>query len=116
MLVLGLLGMGYLWRATRTPEGSGPEFLRQWESIARWQPNNVAARLELGYGYRETGENARAIEQFDAVLEREPLNTAALYNRAMVYLEVGNGKRAEEDLWKVLAAVPDHVQAAHRTR
>ena len=85
LLLAAATYFGYAFWATRTPDGSGPEYLREWARVVRWSPDDVGARVELAYAYREIGENAAALEHLDYAVKREPLNTGARFNRAMVY-------------------------------
>lgn len=75
-------------------------------------PDDLQARLALGYAYQTDQRLDDAARQYDVVLESEPHNTAALYNKGAVQLQQGDDKAAEKTLWKVLEAEPDHVLAA----
>ena len=112
VLLVGVALVGYVWWAMRAPAGAGPMYLSEWERAVAWRPDDVRARVELGYAYRVMGKYAAALEQFDYVVRREPMNAAARYNRGMIYLAVGNDAKAEQDLWVVLDARPDHTAAA----
>lgn len=83
-----------------------------WKEKVAADPEDVDARLNLGYAYQQQGEWARALEQYDAVLERDPQNMAGMYNKGVVLLQTGETKAAEETLWDVLELAPDHALAA----
>lgn len=52
-------------------------------------PDAHAARLNLGYVYRESEMYDKALEQFEIILEREPKNALALANMGLVYEKMG---------------------------
>ncbi|MGB4593721.1 MAG: tetratricopeptide repeat protein [Coriobacteriia bacterium] len=84
----------------------------EWQDKVAADPEDVDARLNLGYAYQQQGEWAKALEQYDAALERDPENMAGMYNKGVVLLETGESKAAEETLWDVLEIAPDHALAA----
>ena len=84
----------------------------EWKDKVAADPEDVDARLNLGYAYQQQGEWASALEQYDAVLERDPQNMAGMYNKGVVFLQTGETKAAEETLWDVLEIAPDHALAA----
>jgi tetratricopeptide (TPR) repeat protein len=86
--------------------------IARWESEVAAHPDDVQARLQLGYAYQQAGRYDRAIEAYDRVLAEDPKNTAALYNRAVMYTKLDLGGQAEVAYWDVLEVEPDHAQAA----
>lgn len=84
----------------------------EWTDKVAANPEDVDARLNLGYAYQQQGEWAKALEQYDAALELDPENMAGMYNKGVVLLQTGETKAAEETLWDVLEIAPDHALAA----
>lgn len=94
--------------------GGADPAVRRWAREVARDPEDVGAKLQLGFAHQAAGDHTKALEQYDAVLKREPRNTAALFNRATVWREQGEDKLAEEGFWDVLEIEPDHVGAATR--
>lgn len=84
----------------------------EWKDKVAANPDDVDARLNLGYAYQQQGDWARALDQYEAALELDPQNMAAMYNKGVVLLQTGETKTAEETLWNVLEIAPDHALAA----
>lgn len=55
----------------------------------KYYPNAMAARLNLGYVYRESSMYEKALEQFNTVIEKEPTNGLAYANKGVVYQKQG---------------------------
>lgn len=96
---------------TSGPPAEPPQ-VERWRLEVERNPNDMAARLQLGFAYQAAGDNEQALAEYDAVLKQEPRNTAAIYNRAVVLRESGEDKLAEEAFWDVLEIEPEHVGAA----
>lgn len=119
VLVLLLAGMGlggYVLRGIVSGDGRQPdladESIEKWRAQVDERPEDLDARVQLGYAYQQAGRYDRALEQYEYVIERNPRDTGALYNRGIVYKRMGVDDRAEKALWEVLAVQEDHVLAA----
>lgn len=117
VLVLAVMGLGgYVIRGavsgvTKQPDLADEQIVR-WRSAVSANPDDLDARVQLGYAYQLAGRLDRAVDQYTYVIERDPRDTAALYNLAIVYQGMGVDDRAEEALWDVLEVQKDHVLAA----
>ncbi len=117
VLLLAVMGVGgYVLRGIVAGEGRARSV--EEEEIARWRaavardPDDVAARVSLGYAYQRAGRLDKAVSEYRRVVKVDPRNTAALYNLGVVYVRLGVDDKAEETLWDVLEVQPDHVLAA----
>lgn len=86
--------------------------IERWTAEVDRNPDDITARLGLGYACQQAGELDRALDAYAAVLRRDPSNVTALFHQGEIYLRLGLDQDAETVLWKVLDAEPDHVQAA----
>lgn len=84
----------------------------KWEKAIKADPEDLEARVQLGYAYQQDKRYDKALEQYEFVLERDPRDTAALYNRAVVFSALGLDKEAEAAFWDVLEVRADHPLAA----
>lgn len=117
VLLLAVMGLGgFVLRGIVAGEGRQPDLAD--EAIDKWRvqvderPDDLDARVQLGYAYQLAGRYDRALEQYEYVIERNPSDTGALYNRGIVYQRMGVDDRAEQALWEVLEVQQDHVLAA----
>lgn len=69
-------------------------------------PDAMAARLNLGYVYRESGMYEEALEQFNTVIEKEPTNGLAYANKGVVYQKQGKTDDAIATLQKGIEVSP----------
>lgn len=116
VLLLGVVGVGgFVARGLLAePRFTSPqerEIETRRAEVAQ-DPDDVHARLALGYAYQQDGRYDAALEEYDAVLELVPTDTAALYNTGVIMLELGRFSEAEEALWEVLEINEEHVLAA----
>ncbi len=86
--------------------------INKWAQAVAQNPENVDARIRLGYAYQQDERYDKALKEYDAALEKAPTDTAALYNKGVVLSELGLDKQSEAVLWKVLELRPDHTLAA----
>lgn len=119
LLVVGLLfavvGVGeFVVRSVRTGSTISPESvaITTAEEAVRQRPDDLDARLSLGYAYQEAARYAEALEEYDRVIAGDPGMLAARYNRGVVLLELGRADEAEVELAALLADEPTHVMAA----
>lgn len=117
VLLLAVMGLGgFVLRGIVAGEGRQPdladEAIEKWRAQVQERPEDLDARVQLGYAYQLAGRYDRALEQYEYVIERSPSDTGALYNRGIVYQRMGVDDRAEEALWRVLEVQEDHVLAA----
>lgn len=117
VLLLGVMGLGgYVIRGVVAGKGkaSTPQEreIQNWRQAVKENPEDLQARVQLGYAYQAAERYDRALEEYDYVIKRDPRNTAALYNRGVSYLELDLPDKAEEALWDVLEIDPEHVLAA----
>jgi tetratricopeptide (TPR) repeat protein len=117
VLLLAVMGLGgYTLRGMvagerRVLDVADAEIAR-WRDEVRADPDDVGARVSLGYAYQQAGRLDRAVAEYQEALERDPRNTAALYNLGVVYVRTGVDDKAEKVLWRVLEISPDHALAA----
>lgn len=117
VLLLAVMALGgYVIRGVVAGESRQPDLAEEqidkWRAAVKANPDDLDARVQLGYAYQLAGRFDRALEEYAYVVERNPQDTAALYNRGVVYQRMGVGDRAEEAFWDVLEVAPDHVLAA----
>lgn len=86
--------------------------IARWSKEVRENPDDIDARVRLGYAYQQAGRLDKAVESYEYALEKQPKNTAALYNLGIVYQRLGVDDSAERLLWDVLDVAPDHALAA----
>jgi len=70
--------------------------------------------VRMAYAHRLTQETDKALELVDEALSREPQHTQALMLRGLLQSDAGDHEAAVSDFRKVLQAVPDHKEAAHK--
>lgn len=117
VLLLGVVGVGgYAIRGIVTGGERVVDVtetaVTRWKSEVKANPDDVQARLQLGYAYQEAGRYDKAVDQYQYVIEKDPSNTAAKYNLGVVYMRLGFDDKAEQAFWDVLDVTPDHVLAA----
>ncbi len=116
VLLLAVVGLGgFLARGLLSePRYASPEEreVRVRETELASDPDDIQARLALGYAYQQAGRLEEALAEYAAVLELVPTDTAALYNTGVIRRELGEDAEAEAVLWEVLEVNPEHVLAA----
>jgi tetratricopeptide (TPR) repeat protein len=117
VLLLGVMGVGgYALRGIVAGEGRQPgiadESIERWRDEVAARPDDLDARVQLGYAYQLAGRWDRALKEYEYVIERNAGDTASRYNRGIVYQRMGVDDRAEQAFWDVLAIQEDHALAA----
>jgi len=117
ILLLAVMGVGgYVLRGVVAGESRVVDVretaVTRWKSEVRSRPDDLQARLQLGYAYQQAGRYDKAVDQYQVVVEKDPSDTAARYNLGVVYLRLGLDDEAESAFWDVLEIAPDHVLAA----
>lgn len=87
--------------------GRTGEAIEHLRSALEVEPDNAAARLELGRSLYETGDLSGAIRQTTLVLEQEPTSVDALYNLGAMYGNTMDDARAREFWERAVAIAPD---------
>lgn len=78
-----------LYRAGRIDESASA-----YQQTLSLNPNNVAARVNLGWNYYLQGKLDQAIGEYRHVLEKEKNNRVAWFNLALAYLTQGDIEKA----------------------
>ncbi len=116
VLLLAVVGLGgFLARGLiGEPRATSPQQREVDTRLAEVaaDPDDLRARLALGFAYQQAGRFDEALAEYEAVLAIIPTDTAALYNTGVIHLELGQAAEAEEALWEVLKVNPEHVLAA----
>jgi Tfp pilus assembly protein PilF len=76
-------------------------------------PQNVAALLNLGVVYHQTGQHSKAIEQFQQVTVLRPNEARAYVNLAAAENALGHVERSEEALLRALEIAPQQPGVHH---
>lgn len=84
---------------------------REFQSVLRAEPRNVAALSNLGIIYSRTGRADEAITVYRRALRLSPDDKALLLNLGLVYLRQENHARALPLFARVVAIDPQHLQA-----
>ncbi len=92
-------------------EGRRDEAIREFEALAKADPDDREARTRLIAAYRAVQRPADAEKVLDAALKRNPKDSDALLQRGEMFLAAGNYGRAETDLNQVIRLNPDSAQA-----
>lgn len=116
VLLLALVAVGgFVMRGMiLEPRYASPEDreIRVWLAEVAEDPDDIHARLALGYAYQKDSRYEDALSEYEFVLGVMPTDTAALYNTGVIMLELGRFAEAEEALWAVLEVNEEHVLAA----
>jgi len=83
-------------------EGRRDEALREFERLARQNPDDRDARTNLVVAYRANNRIADANEVLNKALKKNPKDADALLQRGETLLGMGNYSQAENDLNQVL--------------
>lgn len=75
-------------------------------------PNDVDARVSLGYAYQEEGRLEEAVTAYDDAIAMDGGNLGALYNRGACLVELDRVKEAEASFVAVIELAPGHALAA----
>ena len=92
-------------------EGRRDEAIREFEALAKADPDDRDARTRLIAAYRAVQRPADAEKVLDAALKRNPKDSDALLQRGEMLVAAGNYGRAETDLNQVIRLNPDSAQA-----
>lgn len=117
VLLLAVVGVGgFVVRGVLGGDGGQREAVElevdRWEDAVKLNPDDLDARLSLGFAYQQGERYEEALKQYDYVLDRAPRDLAALYNRGAVLYRLGRYDDAEAAWWDVLETDPGHVLAA----
>jgi tetratricopeptide (TPR) repeat protein len=104
ILVLGVgLTIGYLfvWNAYDKDSKIEHDF-KIAKTKVNTEPNNVEARIALGWSFVQLGKMDKAQEQYENALKLDPKNQVARYNIALIKVESKdlNGAKAELEALK----------------
>lgn len=91
-------------------EGRKDEAIREFENLAKADPEDRAARTRLIAAYQGAGRFADAERVLGAALKQNPKDMDALLQRSEVYVGAGKLAEAEKDLTGILAANQDSGQ------
>jgi tetratricopeptide (TPR) repeat protein len=92
-------------------EGRRDEAIREFEALAKADPDDRDARTRLIAAYRAVQRQADAEKVLNAALKRNPKDSDALLQRGEMFVAAGNYGRAETDLNQVIRLNPDSAQA-----
>ena len=84
---------------------------RVYSRILQEEPDNPAARFNLGLAHLRLKDPARAVTELTVVLEQEPEMAEALYQRGNAYDDLGNPEWAVADYAAAIESNPDYLQA-----
>ena len=93
-------------------EGRRDEAVKEFEALAKRDPEDRQARTQLVAAYRAAGRTADAERVLDGALGKNPKDSEALLQRAEIFLAAGKYDRAEVDLNQVIRLNSDSA-AAH---
>lgn len=86
--------------------------IARWTEAVKADPNDIDARVSLGYSLQQAGRYDKALDAYKYVIEKDPNNTAAHYNSGVIYDRIGSAGKAEAEWSKVLQIDKTHVLAA----
>ena len=92
-------------------EGRRDEAIREFEALAKADPDDRDARTRLIAAYRAVQRPADAEKVLEAALKRNPKDSDALLQRGEMFVAAGDYGRAETDLNQVIRLSPDSAQA-----
>lgn len=90
---------------------SYPEIAECCQRVIKLQPDNIAARYNLGVALQIQGKHAQATEQYRALLRHAPDNTDALTNLGLSLRTLRHTPEAIEILTRAVDIRPDLVVA-----
>jgi tetratricopeptide (TPR) repeat protein len=76
-------------------------------------PNDVAARLDLGQRYLETGDGVSAVQQYLAVLQLDPKNAEAHTRLGFLLYQAGRAADGLREVQAALAVDPTYPEALY---
>jgi tetratricopeptide (TPR) repeat protein len=91
--------------------GKKDEALKEFEALAKADPQDRTARTRVVSIYFEMGRLPQAESLLAAALKENPKDTDALLQESQLYLRLGKAAVAESDLQKVLHFTPNSAQA-----
>ncbi len=91
--------------------GRKEDALKEFERLAKDDPEDRPARTRLLALYLELGKTAEAQKLLEAALKKNAKDTDALLQRSALYVKWGKTAEAERDLNQVLHYQPDSPQA-----
>lgn len=98
ILAVGL-AVGYLFFWDAFDKESKPEHdLKVAEARVNAAPNDVDARIALGWAFVQVNKLDQAVEQYDNALKLDPNNEIAKYNLALVKIQRQDYNGARQDL------------------
>ncbi len=92
-------------------EGRRSEAIREFERLAKQDPNDRMARTRLIAAYQAVNRTADAQKVLDEALKKNPKDLDALLQRAEVSLGAGKYGRADADLAEVIRLRPNSPEA-----
>ncbi len=88
--------------------------VRDYQELLRLQPDNLAARANLGLALASLGRLDEAIEQYHTGLAQAPSDPGLRAKLAMAYYAKGDLPKAADEFSSVLKAKPDSIEIATR--
>ncbi|MGH9654339.1 MAG: tetratricopeptide repeat protein, partial [Bryobacteraceae bacterium] len=88
-------------------QGRRKEAVRDFEKLAKADPESRAARTRLVAAYRAVGRSADAEKVLDQALRKNPKDLDALMQQSEICLATGKYEEAQADLSEVLHLQPD---------
>jgi cellulose synthase operon protein C len=96
----------FLYRTGKTDEA-----LREFEMLAKTDPEDRGARTRLVSAYVALGKLPQAQSLLATVLKKNPKDTDALLQEGVLYLRLGKTTEAQSDIQKVLHFTPNSAPA-----
>jgi Flp pilus assembly protein TadD len=100
-------------RAADQPISGGQDPVAFFEQRVREHPNDLAARLDLGARYLQTGDVERAVAQYLEALRIEPDNPEARATLGFLLHRAGNPEDGLQEVDKALAVAPEDPEALY---
>ncbi len=111
ILVAGLglaVGYAFFWDTYDTANKAEHDFMVA-KAVVNAEPDNVDARIALGWSFVDLGQYDQALEQYQNALKLDPANKVAKYNIALVKLQRKDYQGARADLEALQSEDPKYL-------
>ncbi len=96
---------------TPAPAVNSQEKIRILEDLVAREPGNRSAWVQLGHGYFDSQQPAKAVEAYDKALALNPNDPDILTDQGVMFRQLGWYDRAVDNFTKASRINPSHLQS-----